>query len=97
MFSLGEDVKRFLEFLNDKNFNQVKTIVLDILDPEQSLNDDSDILTHELSDFKNRDNLLTDPALKSIIDRSDNQEAIYAAVANNSTTIGNLLALLNGE
>ncbi len=71
--------------------------MLDILDPKSVLKRDADVLTYQLSDFSTKNALLTDPALKSIIDDSGNAESIYAAVNNNTTTIGNLLSLLTAE
>jgi hypothetical protein len=88
-------MKTFREFAQDKDFEAVKSIVLDILDPDgDSIANEKSILTRPLSDFKHKHQLLTAPSLADIINRRRNRGAIVQAIQNNNTTIGNLLSLL---
>lgn len=92
-------MKKFWEFIEDKNILDIKTIILDILDPNGDIlnQEDAGLMTHTLDEFKNRNKLLTDPALLDIIDSSESRESVYTAINNPSTTIGNLIAMLNKD
>lgn len=84
----------FKEYLQ---FEDIKIILFDILDPKGEIldSDNPDLLNNSLSDFKNSDKLLKDPALSDIINKSDNRESILTAIKKPSTTIGNLLSMLH--
>lgn len=92
-------MRTFREYAADQDFDAIKTMVFNVLDPQQNtLDPDSkSVLTRPLSDFKNADKILTTPSLADIINRRDNRGAIEAAVRNPSTTIGNLLSLLSQQ
>ncbi len=88
-------MQTFREFANDKDAEAIKYIILSIIDPNDAMDDSSkSVLTRPLSDFKDRDALLTDTAMTDIINRRKNRGAIIAAINSNNTTIGNLVAML---
>lgn len=88
-------MKTFREFAQDKDLEAIKSIVLNVLDPDgDSISDEKSVLTRPLSDFKHKHQLLTAPFLVDIINRRKNRGAIVQAIQNNNTTIGNLLSLL---
>lgn len=90
---------KFKEYAGDTDYEAVKRIVFDILDPQDNTIDDesTSILSRPLSDFKNRDDLLTFPNILDIINSRDNREAIVAAAKNPATTVGNFITLLTKE
>jgi len=90
-------MKTFREFANDKDVNAIKYIIISILDTQQDTIDPKShtIMSRPLADFKNKENLLTDPAMLTIINQRKNRGAITAAINANGTTIGNLIAMLS--
>lgn len=89
-------VRTFREYLEDQDYDTIKSIVLNILDP-QIKSDSKSILNLPLADFETREKILTDPSLDRIIKTRQNRGAIEAAVRNDSTTIGNLISLLTQD
>lgn len=90
-------MRTFREYALDQDFDAIKRMVFNVLDPQQNTIDpeSKSVLTRPLSEFKGRDKLLTSPGLADIINRSKNREAIVTAIQNQTTTIGNLLSLLS--
>lgn len=89
-------MRTFREYVDSQDYNDIKLIMLNILDPQSDTVDpeSKSIVTRPLSDFKRRNKLLTDPSLSAIIRRRANRGAILQAIKNDGTTIGNLLAML---
>lgn len=89
-------MKTFFEFMSYKD---VKLMIINVLDPEGITLDpeDKNLLSRNISEFKNKENLLTDPALSDIINQSNNREAIVTAIDSDDTTIGNLVSLITEE
>lgn len=90
-------MKTFREFVDNKDYNSIKLMVCNVLDPQGDtidVNSDS-LLTRPLSEFKNRNKLLSDAGLSDIINHLKNREAVVKAINDDSTTIGNLLGMLN--
>jgi hypothetical protein len=85
----------FREFVQNRD---VKTVLFDILDPEDAMDkEDKSFLTDTLKGFNNRHKLLTDPSFNEMIRDRDNRGAIIQAIQNDSTTVGQLLALLTQQ
>ena len=91
-------MRTFSEFVQEKSFDSIKIMVFNILDPDHNLDwESSSVLTQPLSDFKTKEKLLSSPGLRDMINDHDNKGAILQAIQNDTTTIGNLLALMGGE
>jgi hypothetical protein len=77
-------MKTFREFAQDKDFEAVKSIVLDILDPDgDSIANEKSILTRPLSDFKHKHQLLTAPSLADIINRQRSSLCVHTRLDKN--------------
>lgn len=91
-------MRTFREFVQEKSYDDIKLMVLNVLDPERNLNIDSqNILNQPLSDFKLSNKLLTTPNIIDMINSRNNRGAILQAIKNDTTTIGNLVSMLAHE
>ena len=89
-------MNNFLEYIANRDFNEIKQRVVSILDV--NLNSESDDITsRKFSEFKNAKKLLTDPMIGSMISEHPNRGALLTAIKDGNTTIGSFLGLLVPE